>query len=114
MADTRVVTSVRVVAHTAGVMGPNSRMSHNHWSIFVLLIDGFSSVRINMGAKPGFITGNLEITQHGYVLSNSAIRYWDFPTVEGVTVQHLINLIYQNGRHSYDMSGGGSGCRYWV
>lgn len=39
---------------------------------------------------------------------------FDFPTTGNVRVVDLLRLIYANRRHEYDMSGGGSGCRYWV
>lgn len=104
MADERPVTQVRVVVHTAGAMSPTSQMSHNHWSIY-LIVDGASSVRLNMAAKPGYITGELEIRRHQYILSNTAIKVWDFAVVSGVTVQHLINLVYHKRRHLYNMSG---------
>ncbi|KAF2787665.1 hypothetical protein K505DRAFT_287539 [Melanomma pulvis-pyrius CBS 109.77] len=113
MEDHRAVTHVRVVVHTTGPLGPQSRQSHNHWSIY-LLVGNNESVRINMAASPGYITGNLEITPYNYTLTNSAIQHWDYAIINGVVVTHIVRLIYEYRRHLYDMSGGGSGCRYWV
>jgi hypothetical protein len=67
-----------------------------------------------MRAEPGYITGQLEITDQDYILSNSATRTWDFPTASGTTIAHFIGLIDQKRRRLYNMSGGGSGCRYWT
>lgn len=109
--DQRVVQYVRVVVHTLGPAGPS--ISDNHWSIYLLLANN-NSVRINMTAEPGFIDGTLKWTQQSYLLTTSAIRYWEFPVSQGVQFRHIANLIHQLGRQRYDMSGGGSGCRYWV
>lgn len=113
MDDHRIVTHIRVVVHTLGPMGSQSQQSDNHWSIY-LLVGNNQSVRINMAAKPGYITGNLEINKYNYVLTNSAVKHWDYETVDGVIVSHIVNLLYSYHRHLYNMSGGGSGCRYWV
>jgi len=105
MEDHRAVTHVRVVVHTTRPLGPQSRQSHNHWSIY-LLVESDESVRINMAAPPVYITGNLEITPYNYTLTNSAIRHWDYVMINGVVVTHIVRLIYDYRRHLYDMSGG--------
>lgn len=109
--DTRRVITVRVVVHTTGAAGPNT--SDNHWSIY-LLIQGDGSIRVNMRADPGYINGILDLSSHSYLMTNSAIQHWDFATVGIVRVCDIVSLIYNYARHDYDMSGGGSGCRYWV
>ena len=109
--DSRRVRIVRVVAHTLGAAGPNT--SDNHWSIY-LLLDDHTSVRVNMRADPGYINGELRLTSQAYQLTNSAIQHFDFPTVGRVQVADLLRAVYQNRRDEYDMSGGGSGCRYWM
>lgn len=111
-ADSTPVTYVRVVVHTLGVAGPNT--SDNHWSIYLLHPDGVSSTRINMRAEFDDPTGILEWTKHGYIQTTSAIRYWDFPVAAGVTVLYFARVVYQLRRDRYEMSGGGSGCRWWV
>jgi hypothetical protein len=110
--DQRVVNHVRVVVHTLGPAGPTT--SDNHWSIYLLLADGQGSVSMNMRADPGYVNGALSWTRQTYILTQSSIRYWDFPAAQGVQVCYIAGLIYQLGRQRYDMSGGGSGCRYWV
>ena len=107
------MTYVRVVAHTAGPMGPNTPMSENHWSIYLLLADDGGSVRMNMRADPGNTTGRLEWSILAYTHSTSALRYWDFLVVPNITVAYIAGLILNYGRDRYWMSGGGSGCRYW-
>ncbi|KKZ66746.1 hypothetical protein EMCG_07577 [[Emmonsia] crescens] len=67
-----------------------------------------------MAAEYGDPTGNLAWTDHTYGLTNSALQHWDFQAAQGVQVAHIARLIYGNRRHKYEMSGGGSGCRYWV
>lgn len=111
-ADSTPVTHVRVVVHTLGAAGLNT--SDNHWSIYLLHSDRVSSTRINMRAEFEDPTGILEWTQHGYTETTSAITYWDFPVAAGVTVLFFVRLIYSLRRDRYEMSGGGSGCRWWV
>ncbi|KAJ9253036.1 hypothetical protein DTO280E4_8389 [Paecilomyces variotii] len=110
--DVRPVDQVRVVVHTMGVSGPTT--SDNHWSIYLVLPNNTGSIRINMRAEYEDPTGLLEWTSHIYAVTTSAIKYWDFPAASGVQVAHIARLIYGLGRHKYEMSGGGSGCRYWV
>lgn len=109
--DQRVVDSVRVVVHT---LGPAGNISDNHWSIYLLLADSQGSIRINMRAEPGDSNGSLSWTKQAYLLTQSAIRHWDFPATQATQVRHIADFIYQQGRHRYNMSGGGSGCRYWM
>ncbi|KAJ5330135.1 hypothetical protein N7452_010525 [Penicillium brevicompactum] len=111
-ADTTLVTHVRVVVHTLGAAGPNT--SDNHWSIYLLHPDGISSTRINMKAVFDNTTGILEWTRHGYTQTTSAVNHWDFPVAAGVTVLFFARLLYHLRRDRYQMSGGGSGCRWWV
>ena len=111
-ADSTPVTYVRVVVHTLGAAGPNT--SDNHWSIYLIHPDGVSSTRINMRAEYGDPTGILEWTKLGYTQTTSAIGHWDFPVRAGITVLFFAHLIYSLGRDRYEMSGGGSGCRWWV
>jgi len=110
--DIRQVERVRVVVHTLGPAGPT--ISDNHWSIYLLLGGNEGSVRINMRADPGYIDGILEWTKQAYLLTNSAIRHWDFPKAKTFRVCDVAEHIRDAGRFRYDMSGGGSGCRYWV
>ena len=109
--DTRRVKTIRVVVHTEGAAGPT--ISDNHWSIY-LLLHGGGSVRINMRAERGYVNGILDWEENSYTLTNSALRHWDYPVTGNVTVRDIARLLYGAKRHQYDMSGGGSGCRYWV
>lgn len=70
--DDRWVYNVRLVVHTAGPAGP----SMNHWSIYLLLVNG-GSVRLNMAAypHPDYTDGVVEWTMHSYVMPRSAITY---------------------------------------
>lgn len=110
--DPATVTYVRVVVHTLGAAGPNT--SDNHWSVYLIHPNGLSSTRVNMMAVFDDPTGILDWTKHSYIQTTSAIAYWDFPVAPGVTVSSVADLIYSLGRHRYEMSGGGSGCRWWV
>eukprot|EP00918_Siedleckia_nematoides_P057664 GHVU01125705.1.p1 GENE.GHVU01125705.1~~GHVU01125705.1.p1 ORF type:complete len:148 (+),score=17.65 GHVU01125705.1:64-444(+) len=67
-----------------------------------------------MRAERGYITGQLAITDHNYISSNTAIHAFDYTVANGITVGHFIGLITQNQRQNYNMSGGGSGCRWWI
>ena len=110
--DHRVVICIRIVVHTLGPAGPT--MSDNHWSIYLLLANDQGSIRMNMRANPEEVTGILSWSHQAYLLTTSALRHWDFPIFQSVQVRQVASALYQSGRHRYDMSGGGSGCRYWV
>ena len=112
LADNRIVEKVTIVVHTLGAW-PNSTMSDNHWSIFLGLADE-QSVRLNMTADPGDPTGRLKCQALQYAMTFSMIRCWDYQSAPGVSVAHIYQLVVGNGRDKYEMSGGGSGCRYWV
>lgn len=109
--DQRLVQRVRVVAHTLGPAGPNT--SDNHWSIYLLLA-GNASIRINMAAEAGYIDGELRLTSQNYQLTNSAIIHFDYDVIGTPRVADFLRIIYQYRRHVYELSGGGSGCRYWM
>ena len=117
MNDHRIVTHIRVVFRTLGALGPQSQKSHNHWSIYLILANKpNSSIRINMRAEYPDPTGILEWEECEYILPKSAISYWDFPACPNarLMVLHISRMIYFFGRDEYKMSGGGSGCQYWV
>jgi len=116
--DGRIVTQARVVVHTTGPLGPNTPMSDNHWSIYLLLAAG-GSLRLNMradwdeAAEAWDTTGILDCSTHTYIQTNSCIEYWDYP-VPGISIGQICTLLWNKERDAYEMSGGGSGCRYWV
>lgn len=66
-----------------------------------------------MRAEPGYIDGILDWTVQAYTETTSGIQYWDYTAKNSVRVCDIVDMIYRNGRHLYDMSGGGSGCRWW-
>lgn len=86
---------IRVVAHTLGAVGPNT--SDNHWSIYMLLDNNASELRI---------TAELSTDK----LRHSTFRFPNCWWCSGCR----LTVIYQNHRDVYEMSRGGSGCRYWV
>jgi len=110
--DGRKVEFVRVVCHTSGIW-PNGMMSDNHWSIY-LVFGNNSSVRMNMRGDLDNQKGTLEWSTLDYDVTTSAIQYWDYKIGPGVTVAHIHGLVMGNGRDQYNVSGGGSGCRYWM
>jgi hypothetical protein len=112
--DGRFVVTARVVVHNTGWLGPQTSMSDNHWSIYLLLADGKESVRLNMRANYGDPQGILECSSLSYLYPNSALRSWDYRIQDGVTVGQVYQLLVCYRRHQYRMSGGGSGCRFWV
>lgn len=111
--DDRIVQKVRVVVHSTGTW-PNNKMSDNHWSIYLVLADDEGSVRMNMWAQLDDPTGRLQWSPLGYTMTHSAIKSWDYQTVIGTSVKKVYTVVMSNGRDKYEMSGGGSGCRYWV
>jgi hypothetical protein len=58
--------------------------------------------------------GTFSITDHTYVVTNSQLTYFDYPTTQGLTVGHYISLLIQYRRHAYRMTNEGNGCRFWV
>lgn len=113
-ADVRKIKSIYIVVHT---MGPVSDIiSDNHWSVY-LVLDSVrdSSVRLNMiQLQDEDPTGTLQWSWLPYIRTTSAIKTFPFPTIDGLCVCHVAEMIYQQGRHRYSFSGGGSGCRAWV
>ncbi|KAH9203182.1 hypothetical protein DL95DRAFT_399605 [Leptodontidium sp. 2 PMI_412] len=79
-------------------------MSDNHWSIYLLL---------SKGAEAWDTKGILDCSTHTYTQTNSCIEYWDY-LVPGISIGQICTLLWNKERDSYEMSGGGSGCRYWV
>jgi hypothetical protein len=111
--DSSGISKVRVVVHTMGPVGPNT--SNNHWLIYLLLREGGGSVRVNMRAvSDSDNRGLIEYEKQEYTLSNSALRSWDFDVIGDVCVKDIANHLHSKQMHRYDMSGGGSGRRYWV
>ncbi|KLJ11089.1 hypothetical protein EMPG_13609 [Blastomyces silverae] len=120
----RVVAQVRVVVHTTGKASPTT--SDNHWSIYLILQGNADSpqesVRANMTSDLPHLTGKLVWRSHSFIRPSSALAHWDFETApvlaKGISrpiqVNDIAALIYTKGRHKYIMSGGGSGCRFWV
>jgi hypothetical protein len=112
--DTRRIIHFRVVVHAVGERWPNSNLIENHWSIY-LVIGDHTSVRINMRAvEYGDVEGLLEVTEHPYVVTNSCLKYWDFSPHPRLTVAMVYNELKKKGFDRYNMSGGGSGCRWWM
>lgn len=112
--DERVVEGVRVVVHTTGWLGPGTPMSDNHWSIYLILAGNEGSVRLNMRANYGERDGIFECLSLPYTVAKSALKYWDYQLRGNITVDHIYRLIVGYRRDQYRMSGGGSGCRFWV
>ncbi|KAG9764048.1 hypothetical protein KCU99_g9963, partial [Aureobasidium melanogenum] len=68
-----------------------------------------------MRADPGYIDGTLDIRSYNYELSSSTIRHWDYRAVKYFTVRMAYEyLVTRCHYHQYNMSGGGSGCRWWI
>ncbi|KAM6479606.1 hypothetical protein HDV62DRAFT_393470 [Trichoderma sp. SZMC 28011] len=112
--DSRIVESVRVVVHTTGWLGPGTTMSDNHWSIYLVLTGCKDSVRFNMRADYGDPKGILDCSSLSYTLPKSALRHWDYQLRGNISVAHIYQLVIRYRRDEYRMSGGGSGCRFWV
>ncbi|TAQ83219.1 hypothetical protein B7494_g8458 [Chlorociboria aeruginascens] len=115
--DERIVVSARVVVHTTDLMAPNSPMSDNHWSIYLLLENNMGSIRFNMREGSGAEVDNqqnttrvLECTTHQDAMPSSRLDSWDY-AVPGIDVGWMCTVLWNQ---VYELSGGGSGCRWWV
>ncbi|KAK2763308.1 hypothetical protein FQN54_009944 [Arachnomyces sp. PD_36] len=114
--DHRHVLRIRLVVHYMEIDGTSPSgppASENHWSLFFIVSDE-SSVRANMSA-PDLAKRNGELVweNHNYILTNSAISYWDFEVTAMIRVAEIASLFDGLARHDYDMAPGGSGCRWW-
>ncbi|RMZ84962.1 hypothetical protein DV738_g298, partial [Chaetothyriales sp. CBS 135597] len=98
-----------------GPVSPGAQLSQNHWSIYLLVVEG-GSVRLNIEADtgPGEDWGVFKISRHLYELTVSNVRYWDFPVASSIAVGKILALIWDKKRHRYRMNSTGVGCRYWV
>lgn len=72
--DARSVKSARVVVHTLGTW-PNGTMSDNHWSIYLILDNNATPVRVDTRAELTDPKGILDRSDLSYTLSTSAIQY---------------------------------------
>jgi hypothetical protein len=110
--NSSAITEVKVVAQTTGAI--SSQTSENHWTIFLVLSSSVC-IRINMRAKSyDDPTGVLAWSRLPYIRSNSELRSWRYTPIQSIKVRDVAKLIYEYRRDKYEMSGGGSGCRYWV
>lgn len=109
------IVTIRVVAHTLGPIVLNGDLSQNHWTIYMLL-SASGSVQINMktDTRPSMVQGIYEVSRRGYTESQTAVRWWDFSAVVGLTVAHIEHEINTSGWHKYNMTAGGVGCRHWM
>ena len=109
----------RVVVYTTGPLNLNTPMSDNHQSIYLLLAKNQGSLRLNMRGEwddkkdMWNTTGILECTTYAYTMTTSRIDNWDYK-VPDITVGWICTLLWNKERDAYNMSGGGSGCRWWV
>ncbi|KAK6500881.1 hypothetical protein TWF506_003642 [Arthrobotrys conoides] len=109
------VTKVRVVCH-------DLRPNLNHWSIFLLLQDGESSIQLDTVSAPGKKGKKvLSVKTCKYRLPHSALKHWDFPVdpfeLAGRNIPFRIfqREVYMQGRDYYRTAdGSGEGCRWWV
>jgi hypothetical protein len=109
--DERRVREIRVVTYTRGSSGPQT--SENHWAI-LLVLGAALSIRIDMTAEFPDPTGHLKWNLQEYVQSWHQLRAWSWAPPMAFRVCDVARLIYDRGRHRFKMSGGGSGCRFWV
>lgn len=93
--------TVRVVAHTIGPVAPGAQLSQNHWSIYLLNLDG-GSMRLNMEGVLGLRNdqGRFTVTRHAYARTNSAVRVFDFEPKASKTVAAFLQVIKAKGRQS--------------
>ncbi|KAF2229437.1 hypothetical protein EV356DRAFT_387128 [Viridothelium virens] len=107
------ISFIRIVVHNTGVYGSPSQMCNNHWTIY-LVVNGTESVQINMRGAENSNQGTLVIDNRNYIVSSSSLRYWDIVPTTAIYSEHVLDLIYERRRNRYTMSGGGSGCRWWM
>ncbi|KAK2735610.1 hypothetical protein FQN55_002194 [Onygenales sp. PD_40] len=108
------VNCIRVTIHTLGKFFESDTRSGNHASIFLLTGDEMS-VRLNMTkAAPTDTMGTYTQERCLYDTSRTSLHDMDLPAVQGFTVQHVIHLINEKGRHKYRLAPSGVGCRFWV
>jgi hypothetical protein len=90
----------------------------SHWTIY-LIHDGNRSTRLSMGIdqRPEieYPRGRVTVSTYEFAeISNSAVRFWEFPAAPNITVKDVLDVIINLRRNLYDMGDNGRGCRYWV
>ncbi|KAG6285170.1 hypothetical protein E4U46_006129 [Claviceps purpurea] len=112
------VESIHVCAHRndenqgVGVLPPV-----NHWVVF-LEISPTHSVCMDMAldydAEDDDCRGRIDISTRKYRFTRKSIHRLFFPTKGRPKVEHIINLINNNGLHRYTFATENEGCRFWV
>ncbi|KAL4958843.1 uncharacterized protein BDV14DRAFT_185843 [Aspergillus stella-maris] len=93
----------------------------NHWSIY-LTTSPTSSVQLDMTPSytypstklAGGSKGNLVISALPYLLPSFATRDVRLDVSPGLTVGDFVDVLEKEGRHRYEFSELGEGCRFWV
>lgn len=112
--DLREIVSVRLIIH-ATTIGPNSGISENHVTTYLIIEDSDEAVRIDMRTYLPDIRGVLVWSRREHQVSNSALTFKDYPVHSRVRVRDVYKAIRDEWfLHRYLFSGGGSGCRYWA
>lgn len=58
--------------------------------------------------------GIFTFREYHYARAHSAMRVFDYDVAEGIRVIHFLQVLQQQGRDKYRMTGSGVGCRFWV
>jgi hypothetical protein len=112
--DLSVITNVSVVVHKTTVRSKRPHDVDNHW-VINLYLGPESFVQLNMFEDESKdLDTTLEWRPRPYNVSFSTIKLWSFAPIPGLTIKMVADVLYANRRDQYIMSGGGSGCRYWV
>lgn len=110
------VIGVRVTVHTIGALVPGGQLSQNHWTIELLLSRG--CVRLDMTlfntSSTTDFRGMLKVSPLDYQLSVGHVAHFDYEVIGTRTVENFLYDITANGRHRYNMTTTGVGCRHWM
>ncbi|KAI9038622.1 uncharacterized protein KD926_010566 [Aspergillus affinis] len=93
----------------------------NHWCFYLQSAEG-TSVAVNCqasGVVPSTIlTGGskavLTIGELGSALPPDAVMAFPLDVIPGLTVAGVLHKLTEHGRHRYEFTSMGAGCRYWV
>ncbi|KAK2793219.1 hypothetical protein FQN52_001867 [Onygenales sp. PD_12] len=89
-----VVIKVRFVVHNLGLEGWDK--SRNHWSIFLVLQGGMSSVRLNMMSLAHEADENrtFSLNIYKYILPHNSLAYLDCDAFPSLTVSGFLKTVF--------------------
>ncbi|KAI9766136.1 MAG: hypothetical protein M1840_006703 [Geoglossum simile] len=116
-----LVKAIRVAGHEK-VVGKTGRSDFtNHWCLYLQMF-GKGSVQIDCQPSysvrgtviQGGSKANIIVSEIPDDMSREVIKYTELVVRTGLTVGNVVDLLLTCGRHKYEFTSEGVGCRKWV